>query len=287
MSYTGIDFDNLQPLCSMPKEGDVIAYRTLELSSSWIPELSPYRVRKVSWYDAGSGQIILIPVSEYPVVSKKLDDDESTHPDNSLHKEDEAVEIDFYSLVDVRIVKGGSSGAINLGTSVNGSPVGNKSAAITVSSSSNNKQTVVPSQENEGVNNGKQTQAPEAESGGVSAWDIFLTETLPAGEEQSSEKNSWGKIAKVQHFANTVQPQHEDGGAKNARTVHSTWERSWGKNTMSVQPQHENSWAKNAKVQPPEENSWGRQNAGRKPWSFKSSRGGAHGSTMPRWKNGN
>ncbi|CAI9756321.1 unnamed protein product [Fraxinus pennsylvanica] len=288
LSYTGIDFDNLQPLCSMPKEGDVIAYRTLELSSSWIPELSPYRVRKVSWYDAGSGQITLIPVSECPVGSKKLDDDESTEPDNSLRKEDEEVEIDFYSLVDVRIVKGGSSGPINLAPSfVNGSPVGNKSAAITVSSSSNNKQTVVPSQENEGANNGKQTQAPEAERGGVSAWDIFLTETLPAAEEQSSDKNSWGKSAKVQHFANTVQPQHEDGWTKNAK-IHSTWERSWGKNTKSVQPQHENSWAKNAKkVQPPGENSWGKQNTGRKPWSFKSSRGGAHGSTMPRWKNGN
>ncbi|CAA3030543.1 Hypothetical predicted protein [Olea europaea subsp. europaea] len=289
MSYTGIDFDNLQPLCSMPKEGDVIAYRTLELSSSWIPELSPYRVRKVSWYDAGSGQIMLTPVSEYPVVSKKLDDDKSTQPNNYLHKDDEALEIDFYSLVDVRIVKGGSSGLINVGPSwVNGSPMGNESAAITVSSSSINKQTIVPSQENEGVNNGKPTHAPEAEIGGISAWDIFLTETLPAGEEQPSEKNSWGKYAKVQLYANTVQTQQEVSWDKNAKTVHSVRDGSWGKNTKSVQSQQENRWGQNAKkVQSPGENSWGRQNAGRKPCSFKSSRGDAHGSTMSRWKNGN
>ncbi|KAL2519618.1 sphere organelles protein-related [Abeliophyllum distichum] len=140
ISCRGIDFDNLQPLCSMPKEGDVIAYRTLELSSSWIPELSPYRVGKVS------------------------------QPDNSLYKEDGSVEIDFYSLVDVRIVKGGTSGPRNVAPSwVNGSPMGNENVPITVSSSSNDKQTVVPSQENKEANDGIPTQSPAGESGGVSA----------------------------------------------------------------------------------------------------------------------
>ncbi|KAL2547101.1 sphere organelles protein-related [Forsythia ovata] len=268
ISYRGIDFDNLQPLCSMPKEGDVIAYRTLELSSSWIPELSPYRVGKVSCYNAGSGQILLITFSEFPVVSKKLDDVESTQPDNSLYKEDGSIEIDFYSLVDVRIVKGGTSGPRNVAPSlVNGSPVGNESVPITVSSSSNDKQTVVPSKENKEANNGIPTQSPAAESGGVSAWDQFA-ETLNTNKEQLSEENSWDNSAK---------------------TVHPTWENSWGKNANVVQPQHKNSWGKNAKkVQPPGENSWGRQNSGRKSsWSFKSSRGGARGSTMSRWKNGN
>lgn len=126
------------------------------------------------------------------------------------------------------------------------------------------------------------------EIGGISAWDIFLTETLPAGEEQPSEKNSWGKYAKVQLYANTVQTQQEDSWDKNAKTVHSVRDGSWGKNTKSVQSQQENRWGQNAKkVQSPGENSWGRQNAGRKPCSFKSSRGDAHGSTMSRRKNGN
>ncbi|KAL2514592.1 sphere organelles protein-related [Forsythia ovata] len=128
-------------------EGDVIAYRTLELSSSWVPELSPCRVGKVLRYNSRSGQILLITFSEYPVVSKTLDDVESTQPDNSLYKEDGSVEIDFYSLVDVRIVKGGTSGPRNVAPSwVNGSPVGNENVPITISSSSNDKQTVVPSQ---------------------------------------------------------------------------------------------------------------------------------------------
>ncbi|KAL2514606.1 sphere organelles protein-related [Forsythia ovata] len=147
-------------------------------------------VGKVSRYNSGSGQILLITFSEYPVVSKTLDDVESTQPDNSLYKEDGSVEIDFYSLVDVRIVKGGTSGPRNVAPSwVNGSPMGNENVPITVSSSSNDKQTVVPSQKNKEANN---------ESGGVSAWGQFA-ETLNTNKEQLSEENSWDNSAKTVH----------------------------------------------------------------------------------------
>ncbi|XP_068644125.1 coilin-like isoform X2 [Aristolochia californica] len=39
------DFDKLSPLTSSPKEGDIVAYRLVELSSSWCPELSSFRCR--------------------------------------------------------------------------------------------------------------------------------------------------------------------------------------------------------------------------------------------------
>ncbi|KAK4793602.1 hypothetical protein SAY86_024037 [Trapa natans] len=39
------DFTKLSPYGTVPQEGDVVAYRLIELSSSWTPEISPFRVR--------------------------------------------------------------------------------------------------------------------------------------------------------------------------------------------------------------------------------------------------
>ncbi|KAG6422358.1 hypothetical protein SASPL_118926 [Salvia splendens] len=39
-----INFDKLHPLPGAPKKGDLIAYRVLELSSTWTPELSAHRI---------------------------------------------------------------------------------------------------------------------------------------------------------------------------------------------------------------------------------------------------
>ncbi|KAA8533224.1 hypothetical protein F0562_033243 [Nyssa sinensis] len=66
-----IDFNMLTPLANLPKEGDVIAYRLLELSSSWTPELSSFRVGKTSLYDPESNTVVLIPVPEYPIPFEK------------------------------------------------------------------------------------------------------------------------------------------------------------------------------------------------------------------------
>nr|GEU83927.1 hypothetical protein [Tanacetum cinerariifolium] len=93
------DFDKLPPCCE-PKEGDVIAYRLLELNSSWIPELSSFRVGRISYYDAKD--IVLIPVPEYPIV---LGDIKEDGPNESLYGEDGTLEINYSALVDVRNVE--------------------------------------------------------------------------------------------------------------------------------------------------------------------------------------
>ncbi|KAL8241646.1 hypothetical protein R6Q59_011948 [Mikania micrantha] len=100
-----IAFDQL-PLCNSPKEGDVIVYRVLELSSSWTPELSPFRVGKISYIDAEN--IVLMPVPEYPIALDKMDENGS---DNSLYKEDGSLEIKFAALADVRSLKQSNSDA--------------------------------------------------------------------------------------------------------------------------------------------------------------------------------
>ncbi|XP_076883094.1 coilin-like [Bidens hawaiensis] len=103
-----VDFDQL-PLCSSPKEGDAIVYRVLELSASWTPELSSFRVGKISYYDGDN--IILIPVPEYPIVSDKMDED---GPENSLYKEDGSLEIKFAALADVRSLNQSNSDAVKV-----------------------------------------------------------------------------------------------------------------------------------------------------------------------------
>ncbi|KAG8366017.1 hypothetical protein BUALT_Bualt17G0032400 [Buddleja alternifolia] len=148
-----LDFDKLPPLPSIPKEGDLIAYRVLELSSTWTPELSAFRVGKVSLFDAESNQTILVPVSEYPIVSNKGDDDEAVDLDSSLYKEDGSLEIDFSTLIDVRMVKNGSSGSGN-----------GENALKTVLPISNDQQSVLPDPEDGEINEGKETQPPNAGS---------------------------------------------------------------------------------------------------------------------------
>ncbi|OAY74735.1 Coilin [Ananas comosus] len=113
-----LDFESLFPLTRIPKEGDLIVYRLVELSSSWCPELSSYRVGKVILYDPISMRILLVPVPEYPIFpDAKEDTDESALQwDISLYKEDGTLEIDYPSLVDVRLLKGADSAAEANGT---------------------------------------------------------------------------------------------------------------------------------------------------------------------------
>ncbi|KAL2543304.1 sphere organelles protein-related [Abeliophyllum distichum] len=193
LSDEGIDFDKLPPLADVPKEGDLIAYRILELSSSWTPELSPYRVGKVSWVNTESSRTMLMPVPEYPVFSKKLDEDESpTEPDNSLYKEDGSLEVDLCSLVDVRIVKGGNTGLRNVSPSQdNEGPVDNNNAARPEFPSSNDEQICAPTPEHAELNDGKQTQSPTIDNG-VNAWDQ-ISATLNAKKAQLLLENSCGK----------------------------------------------------------------------------------------------
>ncbi|XP_043724742.1 coilin isoform X3 [Telopea speciosissima] len=102
--HDSIDFDCLAPYSGPPKEGDVIAYRLVELSSSWCPELSSFRVGKVSCYDSGSNKVMLVPVPGHPIIERVDEDASEMQPDSSLYREDGSLEIDFASLVDTRII---------------------------------------------------------------------------------------------------------------------------------------------------------------------------------------
>nr|GFA08131.1 hypothetical protein [Tanacetum cinerariifolium] len=81
------DFEKL-PLYSSPKEGDVIAYHVLELTSSWTPELTSFWVRKVSHYDGNI--VVLMSVQEYPIVLDKMDEDTLG---DFLYKDDGSLEV--------------------------------------------------------------------------------------------------------------------------------------------------------------------------------------------------
>ncbi|XWS22673.1 hypothetical protein CRYUN_Cryun29cG0056200 [Craigia yunnanensis] len=105
-----MDFDKLMPYSCLPKEGDLVAYRLVELSSSWTPELCSFRVGKIAHYDAESNRIMLTLVPEYPNSSeKKIDEETSELPDTSFYGEDDSLGIDYSSLIDVRLVKHGNS----------------------------------------------------------------------------------------------------------------------------------------------------------------------------------
>ncbi|GAB2292328.1 hypothetical protein Dimus_026575 [Dionaea muscipula] len=123
------DFEKLVPLIDSPKQDDVIAYRLLELSSSFCPELSSFRVGKILWFDPESNRTMLVPVPEYPVqFEKKTDESASGLPfETSQYKDDGSLEIDFHSLVNVRIVKRGNLNPSEVGppTVVKQAPVAN------------------------------------------------------------------------------------------------------------------------------------------------------------------
>ncbi|KAJ6802368.1 coilin-like [Iris pallida] len=102
-----IDFRSLFPLTCLPQVGDLLVYRLVELSSTWCPEVSPFRVGKVASYNPISMKIILVPVSEYPIVRREnTEGEESTDRANvSAYKEDGSLEVLYPSLVDVRLLR--------------------------------------------------------------------------------------------------------------------------------------------------------------------------------------
>ncbi|WZZ83511.1 hypothetical protein YC2023_104083 [Brassica napus] len=112
-----IDYEQLVAYTGSVKKGDIIAYRLIELTSSWTPEVSSFRVGKISYYDPGSKKVMLMPVQGYPI-EKKLeeDDDSSMQADTSLYNEDGSLEVEFSSLLDVRSVKTSSSDVVEVAT---------------------------------------------------------------------------------------------------------------------------------------------------------------------------
>uniref|UniRef100_A0A7N0TEL9 Coilin n=1 Tax=Kalanchoe fedtschenkoi TaxID=63787 RepID=A0A7N0TEL9_KALFE len=101
-------FETLEPYAGLPKKGDLMAYRLMELSSSWCPEVSSFRVGKISSYDPESNVIRLESVPEYPFTIESNQDEEedcALESDNSPYNEDGSLEVEFSSIVDPRIVK--------------------------------------------------------------------------------------------------------------------------------------------------------------------------------------
>ncbi|EOA36832.1 hypothetical protein CARUB_v10008617mg [Capsella rubella] len=169
-----IDYEQLVAYTGLVKKGDVIAYRLIELTSSWTPEISSFRVGKVSHYDPDSKKVTLMPVQEFPIEKKtEEDEDSSMQPDTSLYKEDGSLEIEFSSLLDIHSVKTSSSDSVEVAKSAPPKP--DQSATKQKLSANNDLQT------------------PVKENGKVNPWEE-LSETLSAKKaELSQANNGWNK----------------------------------------------------------------------------------------------
>ncbi|XP_062158326.1 coilin isoform X2 [Alnus glutinosa] len=174
-----IDFDKLTPYTSFPNEGDVVAYRLIELSSSWTPELSAFRVGKISHYDPVNNRIKLVTVPEYPIDFEKMAEEQSAaQSDTSLYGEDGSLKINYSSLLHVRIVKHGNldSSAKAVTGRVNKVPVDNETAVSGFSVGNNNKETPATAREN----------------GEVNTWDE-ISQALNEKKAQLSQEDGWSK----------------------------------------------------------------------------------------------
>ncbi|XP_024196820.1 coilin isoform X2 [Rosa chinensis] len=207
-----IDFNKLELSTSVPKEGDLIAYRLIELSSCWTPEVSSYRVGKVSRYNLQSNKIVLVQVPEYPIVFEETDEESEVQPDTSLYGEDGSLEIDYSSLIDVRIVKYGN---LNTAKAVTGDQNdvssfrlknGTETRALSGFRLKNVKETQAAAlgfrlKNDKGtqaaasgfsIKNDKETRASAQENGKAGAWDE-ISQALNAKKAELSQEEGWGK----------------------------------------------------------------------------------------------
>ncbi|KAM5567982.1 coilin [Rosa sericea] len=207
-----IDFNKLELSTSVPKEGDLIAYRLIELSSCWTPEVSSYRVGKVSQYNPQSNKIVLVQVPEYPIVFEETDEASEVQPDTSLYGEDGSLEIDYSSLIDVRIVKYGN---LNTAKAVTGDQNdvssfrlknGMETRALSGFRLKNDKETQAAAlgfrlKNDKGtqaaasgfsIKNDKETRASAQENGKAGAWDE-ISQALNAKKAELSQEDGWGK----------------------------------------------------------------------------------------------
>ncbi|KMT07785.1 hypothetical protein BVRB_6g147070 [Beta vulgaris subsp. vulgaris] len=190
---TYVDFEKLIPLIDLPKVGDIIAYRLLELSSSWCPQLSSFRVGKISCVHQDSNKIMLVPEPEYPLnLERKAgddhDDDSGEPPQPSVYNEDGSLEIDFPSLVDVRILKRVDSSQ----SEATGAPASDGTSVPPNMSKKNNitedgSKNVVPDTGNQKL------RTPGAPANGKKdVWEE-ISEALSAKKAQLTQEDSWNK----------------------------------------------------------------------------------------------
>ncbi|CAL0320383.1 unnamed protein product [Lupinus luteus] len=186
-----VDFDKLTPYTSSPKEGDVIAYRLIELSESWTPELSSFRTGRILHYDAKSNMIQLEPVSEYPFdFKKKIDGDESSEQfDPSPYGDDGSLEIEYLSLADVRIVKHGNPDSATV--------IAPSDAWVNLVKSTNGSidEKLVGDQTKVGNSQEREGHTPAKDNGKVNLWDE-LNEALAAKKAKLSEvDDGWSHVS--------------------------------------------------------------------------------------------
>ncbi|CDY26609.1 BnaA09g46680D [Brassica napus] len=169
-----IDYEQLVAYTGSVKKGDIIAYRLIELTSSWTPEVSSFRVGKISYYDPVSKMVTLMPVQGYPIEKKiEEDDDSSMQADTSLYNEDGSLEVEFSSLLDVRSVKTSSSDVVEVATKPD-----QAATNLKLSTNSNGLQTTVK------------------ENGKGNPWEE-LSEAVSAKKAKLSEANNgWNKKGK-------------------------------------------------------------------------------------------
>lgn len=201
-TFNAVDFDKLKPYTSVPKEGDVIAYRLIELTASWTPELSSFRVGKISRYDAKANRIWLEPVLEYPFdFEKKIDEGTSSEQcDPYPYQEDGSLEIDYASLADVRMIKHGhpdlktivvsSDAMVNSTEATNG--IADKKLVAKATNGSTDKkltsdQTTVGSCHPE-----REGHSPPKENGEVNVWDE-INEALKAKKAKLVQEDGWSR----------------------------------------------------------------------------------------------
>ncbi|KAG5090272.1 hypothetical protein AAZX31_18G012900 [Glycine max] len=191
-----IDFDKLKHYTSLPKEGDVIAYRLIELTASWTPELSSFRVGKISRYDAKSNRIWLEPVLEYPFdFKKKIDEDASSvQYDPSPYQEDGSLEIEYTLLADVRMVKHGipdlKSDALVNPTKATNDITNEKLAAKAINGSTGEK--LAGDQTTVGSCHPERGHITAKENGEVNVWDK-INEALKAKKAKLSQEDGWSR----------------------------------------------------------------------------------------------
>ncbi|KAG5093351.1 hypothetical protein JHK84_048939 [Glycine max] len=197
-----IDFDKLKHYTSLPKEGDVIAYRLIELTASWTPELSSFRVHinyqvgKISRYDAKSNRIWLEPVLEYPFdFKKKIDEDASSvQYDPSPYQEDGSLEIEYTLLADVRMVKHGipdlKSDALVNPTKATNDITNEKLAAKAINGSTGEK--LAGDQTTVGSCHPERGHITAKENGEVNVWDK-INEALKAKKAKLLQEDCWSR----------------------------------------------------------------------------------------------
>jgi coilin len=78
-------FEGFPLLDGAPQIGDILAYRLVELTHSWTPEISPYRVGKVSGFEGSLGNLMLVPVAEYPLHEYSEDEGEEFAQQEDIH----------------------------------------------------------------------------------------------------------------------------------------------------------------------------------------------------------